>query len=144
MNACLFVFVFLFGCWFEEASLLEKEANSMDCVLEVCGNSNAVPTGVKCLKPGGAYMFVGMVHPDTSLRQITGEHIVRKCLTVRGIHNYQGYHLRRAVDFLAANLHKYPFEALIAEHTYGLQQLPEAIERAIRKDDFRVCIQFIK
>lgn len=35
------------------------------------------------LKPGGTYIFVGMVHPKSQLN-ITGEQIIRKCLTVKG------------------------------------------------------------
>jgi hypothetical protein len=35
------------------------------------------------LKPGGVYIFVGMVHPHSKL-DITGEQIIRKCLMIKG------------------------------------------------------------
>ena len=38
---------------------------------------------MKFLRPGGVYVFVGMVHPDSKL-DVTGEQIIRKCITVRG------------------------------------------------------------
>lgn len=42
-----------------------------------------VPEGMKLLRAGGVYVFVGMVHPDSKL-DITGEQIIRKCITIRG------------------------------------------------------------
>jgi threonine dehydrogenase-like Zn-dependent dehydrogenase len=109
-------------------------------VIEVCGNSDVVPNGIKLLKPGGAYMFVGAVHPNSSLT-ITGEQIIRKCLTIKGIHNYQGYHLEKAVEFLSKNINKYPFEMLVSPRYFKLDQLPEAIELAKTKSEFRICIK---
>jgi hypothetical protein len=35
------------------------------------------------LKPGGIYLFIGMVHPHSQLN-ITGEQIIRKCLMIKG------------------------------------------------------------
>jgi threonine dehydrogenase-like Zn-dependent dehydrogenase len=106
----------------------------------VCGNSDVIENGIKLLKPGGAYMLVGMVHPKSQLN-ITGEQIIRKCLTIKGIHNYQGYHLKNAVEFLKNNIAKYPFETLVSKKVFTLDQLPEAIELAKLKNDFRIAIK---
>ena len=63
--------------------LLEKYGNKVDVVVEVCGSPSVVPEGVALLRPGGRYIFVGMVHPDSHL-DITAEQLIRKCLTIKG------------------------------------------------------------
>ena len=42
-----------------------------------------ITEGIKLLRPGGVYVLVGMVHPDSEL-DITGEQIIRKCITIKG------------------------------------------------------------
>ena len=53
------------------------------CMRQVCGSSSVVSEGVRLLRPGGTYVLVGMVHPNSQLN-LTGEQIIRKCLTIRG------------------------------------------------------------
>lgn len=49
------------------------------------------------LKPGGLYIFVGMVHPHSRL-DITGEQIIRKCLTIKGERSFdEGVRVRENV-----------------------------------------------
>ena len=45
--------------------------------------ATVVNDGFRLLKPGGLYLFLGMVHPHSKLN-ITGEQIIRKCLTIQG------------------------------------------------------------
>ncbi len=113
--------------------------NKIDCVIEVCGNPDVVPAAMKLLKPGGAYVFAGMVHPGSKL-EITGEQIIRKCLTIRGVHNYEAIHLRQAVDFLEKTVKKFPYDELVAAKHYSLSDLTEAIEVAKLKVYPRVCV----
>ena len=123
---------------FSDEPITDKH-NQYDCVIEVCGNSDVVQDGIKLLKPGGAYIFAGMVHPKTQF-SITGEQIIRKCLTIKGVHNYDKVHLDRAVDFLQKSINKFPFEELISPNIYSLSNLPSAIDDAKLKDFTRVCV----
>ena len=59
------------------------EPNSVDAVIEVCGSKSVVKDGLYFLRPGGFYIFVGLVHSD-SLLDLTGEELIRKCLTITG------------------------------------------------------------
>jgi threonine dehydrogenase-like Zn-dependent dehydrogenase len=45
--------------------------------------SSVINDGIRLLKAGGLYLFLGMVHPHSELN-ITGEQIIRKCLTIKG------------------------------------------------------------
>jgi threonine dehydrogenase-like Zn-dependent dehydrogenase len=113
--------------------------NQFDCIIEVCGNPDVVPTGIKLLKPGGAYIFAGMVHPHSKL-EVTGEQLIRKCLTFKGVHNYEPLHLEKSVEFLKRTINLYPYNELVASKIYGLDELNKALIKAKEKVYPRVCI----
>ncbi|CAF2794460.1 unnamed protein product [Rotaria sp. Silwood2] len=119
--------------------ILIEEENKIDVVVEVCGVSNVINDGIKLLKPGGLYLFLGMVHPHSELH-ITGEQIIRKCLMIKGIHNYAPRHLDQAVDFLVKTIEKYPYEEVMGP-TYDLSDLPNAMKIAIEKTYTRVLVK---
>ena len=100
-----------------------------DVVFEVCGVASAVRQALPLLRPGGALVLVGLVHPQSDLAGITGEAIIRKCASVVGVHNYAPRDLRRAVDFLAANIGVLPLSD-ITSSPMPLSELPEAFELA--------------
>ena len=88
-------------------------AGTADAVLEVTGHPGVVPEGLELLRHGGQYQLVGMVHPESRL-EITGETIIRKCLTIRGQHNYAPYHLGAAVRFIVEHGVKLPWDRLVS------------------------------
>ncbi len=102
--------------------------SSVDAVLEVAGTAAVVPEGLRLLRPGGHYAFVGMVHPDTRL-DVTGDQVIRKCLTLRGTHNYAPRHLETAVGFLAAETARRPWQTLVSD-PLPLGQLDQAFALA--------------
>jgi len=110
----------------------------VDLVLEVTGASAVVPAGVAALRPGGHYIWAGMVHPQTQL-DLTGEAVLRKCLTVRGVHNYEPRHLSLGLEFLAQNLHL-PFEQLTSP-PLPLERLDQGFELTRSRRWQRVAIQ---
>jgi putative phosphonate catabolism associated alcohol dehydrogenase len=110
----------------------------MDLVLEVTGSASVIPDGIQALRPGGHYVWAGMVHPDTKL-DLTGEQVLRKCLTLRGIHNYAPHHLATALNFLAENHLSLPF-AKLTSPPFRLDQLDEAIALTRRREWQRVAI----
>ena len=112
---------------------------AVDLVLEVTGSSAVIPQGVKALRPGGHYVWAGMVHPETQL-DLTGEAVLRKCLTLRGVHNYAPHHLAAGLDFLAQNQTRLPFEKLTSP-PLPLEQLNEGIELTRSRQWQRVAIQ---
>ena len=111
----------------------------VDAVFEVAGTSSVVPEGVRLLRPGGFYAFVGMVHPATAI-ELTGEAVVRRCLTIRGFHNYAPRHLERAVAFLEQHSHAYPWRSLVSD-AFPLAQLPAAFELARTQRWPRVAVR---
>jgi putative phosphonate catabolism associated alcohol dehydrogenase len=110
----------------------------VDLVLEVAGTSAVIPGGVQALRPGGHYVWAGMVHPETRL-ELTGEAVLRKCLTLRGVHNYAPRHLADGLDFLAENHHRLPFEQLTSP-ALPLEQLNEALALTRAREWQRVSV----
>src|SRR5262249_42976161 len=99
---------------------------SVDLVVEVAGDASVIPAGIKALRPGGEYVWAGMVHPESAL-DLTGEAVIRKCLTVRGVHNYAPRHLSASLEFLAEHHTRLPFEELISP-PLPLDRLADALE----------------
>lgn len=50
---------------------------------QACGCKDVIDVGLSLLRPGGTYIFVGMVHPNSRLN-LTAEKLIRKCLTITG------------------------------------------------------------
>ena len=121
-----------------ERGVAEIYCIDFDAVVEVAGNAALVPAGIAALRPGGFYIFVGMVHPDTHL-QLTGEQVIRKCLTIRGVHNYSPRHLDEALAFLAQTAERYPYAALVSD-PFPLAELERAVALAETRRHFRVAI----
>lgn len=118
--------------------VLDAAPCGVDSVVEVAGNAGLVPEGLSLLRPGGAYVFVGMVHPDTSL-SVTGEQIVRKCATIRGVHNYAPRHLDAAIDFIARTLDRFAYDRLVGS-VHRLQDLESAVQDACTGQWPRVAV----
>lgn len=111
----------------------------VDAVWEVAGTAAVVAEGLRLLRFGGHYTFVGMVHPATAL-DLTGETVVRRCLTIRGFHNYAPRHLERAVNFLHEQQAAHPWAALVSE-PISLAELPAAFELARTQRWPRVAVR---
>ncbi len=119
-------------------AIVDVAPRGIDAVLEMAGVASLVPEGVRLLRPGGYYGFVGMVHPDSHL-SMTGEQIIRKCLTVYGIHNYAPWHLDEAIQFLNDTVDKYPYTSLISP-PFPLSKLLDAIDLAKTRKWPRVAV----
>lgn len=113
--------------------------DGVDLVLEVAGSAAAVPQGVAALRPGGVYVWAGMVHPDTALR-LTGEEVVKKCLHVRGVHNYAPPDLAAALRFLAETKDAFPYHKLVSP-PLPLEDLAAAIALSQRREWLRVSVK---
>jgi putative phosphonate catabolism associated alcohol dehydrogenase len=115
------------------------DATGFDLVLEVAGSAALVPEGVRALRPGGHYVWAGMVHPETHL-ELTGEAVLRKCLTVRGVHNYAPRHLAQALEFLALQHRMLPFERLTGP-PLPLDRLDEGFALSRTREWLRVAVK---
>ena len=80
-----------------------------------------------------------MVHPDSDLGGVTGEQIIRKCLTLRGVHNYSPHHLEEGIAFLERTADRFPYADLVSPPV-PLSRFEEALELSARRRWLRVAV----
>jgi alcohol dehydrogenase len=104
----------------ESADQLKSQLQSfaappgLDVVLEVSGSSAALEQALPLLRIGGTAVLVGAVFPGPPAA-IVPEQIVRRQLTLRGVHNYAPRHLQQAVDFLSGAAGRWPLADLVTD-----------------------------
>jgi threonine dehydrogenase-like Zn-dependent dehydrogenase len=120
----------------EATESVEVATGSVDVLIEAAGAPCLVKEGLRLLRPGGHYLFAGMVHPDSML-EVSGEAIIRGCVSVRGFHNYAPRHLERAVAFLSESPLLW---ASLVSPPLSLEQLEEAFTLAATRRWARVAV----
>lgn len=109
-----------------------------DVVIEVCGITAAIPQGMGLLRVGGRYVLAGVVNPQ-ALVTLDANLILKKMLTLLGVHNYHPRNLIEALDFVVANRCRFPFDELVDAH-YSLDQVSEAMADAANQRVLRAAI----
>lgn len=117
----------------------QTDGRGVDVAFEVCGAKEGVVQAVQALRIGGRYLIAGLVTPGADLG-IDGNQVTRKCLTIKGIHNYKPAHLGAALQFLGNHYEEYPYTELVGK-TYPLSKINEAVETAESGKYIRVGIQ---
>jgi Zinc-binding dehydrogenase len=90
-----------------------NDGRGLDPALEFSGASESVATGLDTLRIGGRYILVGAVFPGPAVA-LDVQQVVRRMLTIRGLHNYAPRDLATAVAFLSQHGDIFPFANLIA------------------------------
>lgn len=115
------------------------QGEGADLSVEVSGVPQGLINALDWLRMGGTCLTLGLVYPNASLT-LDGSHIVKRCLTIRGNHNYHPSALGDALKFLDRIHQKYPFDCLIGT-TFPLDQINEALAEARRRKHIRVGIR---
>ena len=110
----------------------------VDVAIEVCGNRCAVDQALRSLRIGGRYVIAGLVTPGSNL-DVDANQVTRNYLTISGIHNYHPKHLKRALEFLEAHSHEYPYAELVGAR-FSLDAINEAVESAASEKHVRVAV----
>lgn len=104
--------------------LAATENRGADFVLELAGTASAVQTGISLLRIGGTMILAGTVAP-VEMIPLDAERLVRRMLTLRGLHNYQLGDLLKAIDFLDTCAGKYPFASLVGK-SFAISEAEQA------------------
>jgi putative phosphonate catabolism associated alcohol dehydrogenase len=111
---------------------------TVDVVLEFSGLPNAMLSTLNLLGIGGTAVWVGATFPQETV-PVNAEMIVRKLLTIKGLHNYNEKDLIAAVAFIESTCEQYNFNGMV-HGGFGLNQITEAYQYALDKNPFRVGI----
>jgi alcohol dehydrogenase len=109
-----------------------------DVVLELAGALSAVTAGLSLVRTGGVLILAGTVSPVGSVG-LDPESVVRRMLTIHGVHNYHPRDLESALAFLAGPGRGFPFEDLVAAE-YPLEQAEQALAHAHAHPGVRVAV----
>jgi len=115
------------------------DGRGVDVALELSGSPAAFELVWPLVRIGGTIVLVGSVFPSSPV-SVALEQLVRRHLTLRGVHNYAPAHLLIAVDFLAKYHDQFPFAKLVAEW-HELENVAWAFERAREPAHVRVGVQ---
>ena len=89
-----------------------------DLVLELSGAPTAMEHTLDYLKTGGVAVWVGATFPLRDIR-VNAEQVIRRLLTIKGLHNYNQSDFLRAVDFIEQHHSTYPFASLISKTLFS-------------------------
>lgn len=115
------------------------DGRGVDMVLEFAGVLPAVEAAVKVVRTGGCVLLAGSVFPTDTL-SISPEHVVRRMLTIRGLHNYLPADLALGLRFLESTHQRFPFGDLVSR-SFPLSQSREAFEFARDNRPVRIAIR---
>jgi len=122
-----------------ELTALTEDGLGFDASLELSGSPAAFEAGLPLLRLGGTLALVGAVFPTPPVA-VAMEQIVRRQLTIRGLHNYAPRRLRAAVEFLARRGDRHPFAELVATWV-GLQELDSALQSGAAHNAIRLGVR---
>lgn len=126
----------------EEVLTLVKsisDGRGADIALDFAGVTAAVETCITMVRVGGCVLLAGSVFPSDEV-SISPEQIVRRMITIRGLHNYLPEDIDRAIRFLERTKGRFPFHQLV-EKTFTLQETQQAFEYALANHPVRVAVR---
>jgi alcohol dehydrogenase len=113
------------------------DGRGADLAFEASGAPEAMEAALSSVRIGGRVVFVGAVRPTRPLA-IDGEQIVRRLLTLRGLHNYIPDDLRTAVDFLGRS--EAPFDQFVSP-AFSLNDADAAFAAARTNGALRTAVK---
>ncbi len=116
----------------------ETEGRGADVVLELSGHPDAVAASLEMVRTGGIVVLAGSVSPGPPLA-LDPQSVVRRMLTLRGVHNYHPADLETALSFLGGPGRSYPLDSLLAEE-FPLERAEEAFAVAHARPGVRVSV----
>jgi putative phosphonate catabolism associated alcohol dehydrogenase len=111
-----------------------------DIVMDFSGSNEAMLAGLAQLETGGTAVWAGATFPQEPLA-LSAEDLIRRIITLRGIHNYNVSDLVSAVEFMESTNGRYDFSSLV-EKTFGLGQTGDAFRYAVENNPYRVGVTF--
>lgn len=119
---------------------LRRSVTKPDVVMDFSGTNEAMAEGIAVLSTGGTAVWIGATFPQEPLR-ISAEDLVRRLITVKGLHNYNEEDLLEAVRFMESTDAIHGFSSFV-ERDFTLEQTEEAFRYAMVRNPYRVGINF--
>ncbi|BCZ22151.1 alcohol dehydrogenase [Mycobacterium senriense] len=89
-------------------------ADASDILLEFSGVPDVLQDGLAGLDVQGIAVLAGSVAPNAAVA-VDAESVVRRQLSILGVHNYEPRHLAAALTFLHRTCERFPWHELVAD-----------------------------
>lgn len=125
----------------DEIAELARQAtggHGVDAVVELSGSTDALEKSLPLVRLGGTAVLAGAVFPTRSI-SIEPQWLVRRNLTLRGVHNYSPPHLQSAIEFLTA-AERFPLASLVSGW-FPLPAAERAFEQAEDTHAYRIGVR---
>jgi alcohol dehydrogenase len=116
----------------------ETNGRGADVAMEFSGAAAAVVSALASLRTGGIAIIAGTTTPG-GVVSIDPNDLVRRMLTVKGLHNYAPEDLVTAIDFLVSAGSRFPFEQLQGDR-FPLDEIEAAFARSTEQGGRRVSL----
>ena len=115
-----------------------------DYAFEFSGATSAFESAINSVRTGGKIVLAGAVFPADAIA-IEPEQIVRRMLTIQGLHNYSAIDLQSAVAFLEAEFRESPdVWEMLAGESFPIDEIQLAFEWAAANSGVRAIISMQK
>ncbi len=115
------------------------EGRGADVALELSGVRSSAEATLSIVRIGGTVVWAGTASPVGDV-PIDPEQVVRRLLTLRGMHNYAPEDLETALNFLERNHSRYPFGDLFGP-SFPLEFVAEAFKAANDSGGKRITVR---
>jgi alcohol dehydrogenase len=111
---------------------------NIDVAFDMSGSPHAMESGLEALTIGGIAVWVGAVF-NARKTQIDAESVIRRLITIKGLHNYNFDDIVEAVNYITDRHQKYPFNEIVSKE-FELKDVDEAFKYALEHKPIRVGI----
>lgn len=120
-----------------------NQGHGADTALDFSGARTAFDLGLASLRTGGLFLLAGAVFPAGKV-EIEPEQIIRRMLTITGLHNYAPVDLQMAVAFLESEYRQSPelWQCLIGK-SFPLTEIDTALAWAAENSGVRAIVQMM-
>lgn len=123
----------------EDKDLKEKLiAQKVDVALEMSGAPEAAEIGLESLAIGGTAVWIGAVFKTRKI-EVDAEQVIRRLITIKGLHNYNFEDLQHALDFMTNYHQDFPFDEIVTKE-FPLEEANQAFAYALDKKPLRVGV----
>lgn len=110
-----------------------------DVVAEFVGVPGVVEEGIRLLRQGGRYLWIGNITPGLPSALDPGT-VVRTAQTLRGVIVWEPWVLPRAIDFLLRRQNTYPFGKIVSD-AFPFSKINDAFKHADEGRAIRVTLR---
>ncbi|MBD1381003.1 zinc-binding dehydrogenase [Metabacillus arenae] len=124
----------------KRSSLIKEltNGNGANVGMEVTGVPDAFSEGIHHIRPGGRYVTMGNIITGAFTKFDPGL-LTRKSINIYPVNRYQPWFLNKSLDFLASNIHKYPFADLV-DADFHFEEIEIALNKSINREVTRASI----